>query len=151
MFSLGNVDKKMTIRVTYSQSHGTQPQEYINWKWIKHASTLFSMCLNEICVIPEMSKCKRSKVFPILIGIEMKDKLREMGVGNGFSCLLNYGTTFVSRLPRYLSTNNLTYLPTNSPPFFSTKYLLHLQYIHRLIDISTDVGSTFSSNFIAIN
>ena len=45
-----------------------------------------------------IAKCKRSKVFAILIGIEMKDKLREMGVGNGFSCLLNYGRTFVRRL-----------------------------------------------------
>ena len=37
--------------------------------------------------------------FAFLIGIEMKEKLREMGVGNGFSCLLNYGRTFVRRLP----------------------------------------------------
>ena len=128
MFRLGNVDKKMTFRVTYPQSNGTQPQEYINWKWIKHASTLFSMCLNGICVIPEMSKCKRSKVFPILIGIEMKDKLREMGVGNGFSCLLNYGTTFVRRLRRYLSTNNLTYLP----PTPHNIDIQNIRYIHNI-------------------
>ena len=43
-------------------------------------------------------KIQKSKsLSPILIGIEMKEKLREMGLGNGFSCLLNYGTTFVRR------------------------------------------------------
>ena len=74
-------------------------------------------------------KIQKSKsLSPILIGIEMKEKLREMGLGNGFSCLLNYGTTFVRRLRRYLSTNNLTYLP----PTPHNIDIQNIRYIHNI-------------------